>query len=44
VAQLDQTNAALWTQAAGVPTTAALSNALGYPVTASERDAALLAV
>jgi len=37
----DQANGEVWTKAEGVPQTAALSNALGYPVSAAERDAAL---
>ena len=41
VAGLDTADEELWTQTAGVPQTAALSRALGYAVTASERDAAL---
>jgi len=42
IAGLDVANDKLWTQTAGVPQTAALSAALGYAVTAAERDAALV--
>lgn len=44
IAGLDVANEKLWTQTAGVPQTAALSTALGYVVTAAERDTALLPV
>jgi len=44
IAGLDVANEKLWTQTAGVPQTAALSAALGYAVTATERDAALVPV
>lgn len=43
IAGLDQNqdNGELWTKTEGVPQTAALTQALGYAVTAAERDAAL---